>query len=245
MAKRLKKYSLLLFLLLMCSGAMSQKGITTFGIVLRPSFPNKFFRTGPKDFSDKKIQYSIVQQSGFSFGGSIRKGYSKYLSLEAGIIYTKRNYHLSLTDTGFTGKGEYSIVGYEIPLMALANIQLGQQIWMNAGLGPGFEYYPSDIYTDDNYYRHYGAREHSFNGALNASMGIEWRTRKSGILYLGFIYHRNFGAIYTSIIEYYPTRDFSDLYTSIGRTKLEGDYFGIDLKYFFHEDPEKRKKKSK
>ena len=119
-----------------------------FGIVLRPSFPNKFFRTGPKDFSDKNIQYSVLQKSGFSFGGSIRKGFSKTLSAETGIIYTKRNYHLSLTDCSFTGKGEYSIIGYEIPLMALANMQRGQQICMNKGIGHGVEYYQSDIYTD-------------------------------------------------------------------------------------------------
>lgn len=245
MQRLLSAFLLLLSISIFCQEAIAQKGITTFGILLRPGFPNEFFRTGPKDFSDKDIQYSVVQQSGFSFGGSIRKGYSKTLTMEAGIIYTKRNYHLSITDTSFTGKGDYSIIGYEIPLMALVNIQLGQQIWMNAGLGPGVEYYPSDIYTDDDYYRHYSARDHSFNSAINASMGIEWRTRKSGILYLGFIYHRNFSSIYTSVVEYYPTRDFSDRYTSIGRTKLEGDYFGVDLKYFFHEDPEKKQKKKK
>lgn len=237
---------LLLFLFIFLNlGVSAQKGITTFGIVLRPSFPNKFFRTGPKDFSADSIQYSIVQKSGFSFGGMIRKGFTKNLSAETGIIYTKRNYDLTLTDTTFSGNGNYSIIGYEIPLMALANIQLGQEIWMNAGLGPGFEYYPSDIYTEDDFYRHYGVREKYFNFAVNASMGIEWRTRKSGIVYLGFIYHRNFGAIYTSVVEYYPSRDFSIPFTSIGRATLEGDYFGIDLKYFFHEDPEKKKRKKK
>ena len=235
--------SVFLFLLLFIQDATAQKGTTTFGIVLRPSFPSKFFRTGPIDFSADSINYSIVQRSGFSFGGLIRKGFSKTLSAETGIIYTKRNYDITLKDSSFTGSGNYSIVGYEIPLTALANIQLGQELWMNAGLGPGFEYYPSDIYTEQDYYRHYGAREHYFNLAINASMGIEYRTKNSGIIYLGFNYHRNFGAIYTSVIEYYPSRDFSIPFTSIGRTELQGDYFGIDLKYFFHENPEKRKKK--
>lgn len=237
--------TLLLFFQLFTVGQYvhAQDKITTFGVFLRPSFPNQFFRTGPIDFSDSNIDYSIVQQSGISFGGIIRKGFTKRLSFETGIVYTKRNYDLTLTDTTFTGRGEYSIIGYEIPLTALVFIQLGQQLWMNVGLGPGIEFYPSDIYSDDDFYAHYGAREQTFNGALNASLGFEFRTKKSGYFYLGFNYHRSFSPIYTSVVEYYPSRDFSIPYTSIGRTQLQGDYFGIDFRYFFHEDPEKKKKK--
>lgn len=69
----------------------AQKNITTFGVLIRPVFPNEFFRTGPIDFSDKGINYSIVQQSGMSFGGIIRRGITNRLSLETGITYTKRN----------------------------------------------------------------------------------------------------------------------------------------------------------
>lgn len=246
-AKTMKKKHLSFLLFLMCCipgfSVFAQNKITTFGMFLRPSFPNQFFRTGPIDFSDRGIDYSIVQQSGISFGGIIRKGFTKRLSFETGIVYTKRNYNLTLTDSTFTGKGEYSIIGYEIPLTALVFIQLGEQLWMNVGLGPGVEFYPSDIYTDDSFYAHYGAREQTFNGAINASLGFELRTKKSGYFYLGFNYHRSFSPIYTSVVEYYPSRDFSIPYTSIGRTQLQGDYFGIDLRYFFHEDPEKKKKK--
>lgn len=221
----------------------AQKNITTFGVLVRPVFPNEFFRTGPIDFSDKDINYSIVQQSGMSFGGIIRRGITNRLSLETGITYTKRNYNLSLSDTSFTGTGDYSIIGYEIPLSSLVFIQLGEQLWMNGGLGASVEFFPSDVYTEDTYYAHYGARNQVFNGAIHAMLGTEWRTKKSGYFYLGFNYHRSFSAIFTSVIEYYPSRDFSIPYTSIGRATLQGDYFGIDFKYFFHEDPEKKKKK--
>lgn len=243
----LQKFSFIFWsLCLICapvSESRAQDKITTFGVFVRPSFPNQFFRTGPIDFSDRGINYSLVQQSGMSFGGIIRKGITKRLSFETGIVYTKRNYDLTLTDSSFTGGGNYSIIGYEIPLTALVFIQLGQQLWMNVGLGPGVEFYPSDIYTDDSFYRHFGAREQTFNGALNALLGFEWRTKKSGYVYLGINYHRSFSPIYTSVIEYYPSRDFADRYTSLGRAQLQGDYFGIDFRYFFHEDKEKKKKK--
>lgn len=240
---RFKIISSLLIILLSSLTGEAQKGITTFGFCVRPSFPSRFFRTGPIDFSDSTINYSIVQQSGLSFGGLVRHGITNRLSLETGIIYTKRNYDLSLRDTTFTGRGNFSIVGYEVPVSFLVFIQLDPRFWMDVGLGGSVDIYPSDVYTDDAYYAHYGAREQKVNGGVSANLGFEWRTKSYGYFYLGFIYHRAFSPIYTSIVEYYPDRDFSKPYTSIGRTQLQGDYFGIDLKYFFHEDPEKKQKK--
>jgi hypothetical protein len=64
-----------LFSLLLFFEATAQQGVTTFGVCLRPSFPNSFLRTGPKNFSDSAITYSIVQQSGISFGGLVRHGF--------------------------------------------------------------------------------------------------------------------------------------------------------------------------
>lgn len=223
--------------------ASAQEGITTFGVCLRPSFPNKFFRTGPKDFSDKNIDYSIVQQSGISFGGLVRHGFTKRLSMETGIIYTKRNYDLTLTDTTFKGGGGFSIIGYEVPVTALVYIQLDEKLWMDAGLGALLNIFPSDVATFKDFYSHYSARRQKVSAGVMANLGIEYRTAKSGYFYLGFVYHRALQTLYDTLIEYYPDRDFTKPYSSIGRTQLEGDYFGIDVKYFFHEDKEKKKKK--
>ncbi len=236
--------SLLLSLsLLICSLAKAQQGVTTFGICLRPSFPNQLLRTGPINFSDSTIAYSIVQQSGISFGGLVRHGFTKRLSMETGIIYTKRNYDLSLTDTTFTGRGGFSIIGYEVPVMALVYIQLDEQLWMDAGLGGCINIFPSDVATFGDFYSHYSARRQKVSPGVIASIGVEYRTKKSGYFYLGFTYHRAMQTLYDSLIEYYPDRDFTKPFSSIGKAQLEGDYFGVDLKYFFHEDPAKKKKK--
>ncbi|MBK9401599.1 MAG: hypothetical protein IPN36_12300 [Bacteroidetes bacterium] len=233
-----------LFIVLLFFEATAQQGVTTFGVCLRPSFPNSFLRTGPKNFSDSAITYSIVQQSGISFGGLVRHGFTKRLSMETGIIYTKRNYDLTLTDTTFTGGGGFSIIGYEIPVTALVFIQLDEKLWMDAALGAQMNIFPSDVATFKDFYSHYSARRQKVSAGVIANLGVEYRTAKSGYFYVGFVYHRALQTLYDTLIEYYPDRDFTKPFSSIGRTSLEGDYFGIDVKYFFHEDPAKKKKKA-
>lgn len=225
----------------------AQKGITTFGFVVRPGFPNKFLRTGPIEFEDRSkadtpMVYSVVQQSGISFGGIVRHGITQRLSLETGIVYTKRNYNLSLSDSvrAFTGNDEYSIIGYEIPLSALVFIQLDKRLWMDVGLGGHLNIFPSDVTTFQDFYQQYSVRKQKLNAGVMAHLGVEYRTEKSGYIYAGFIYLRALSSIYETVVEYYPTRDFTVPYSSQGRTDLQGDYFGVDLKYFFHENPEKK-----
>jgi len=221
----------------------AQKAQTLFGAGIRAGFPSKYFRTGPILFSDKDINYSIIQQSGISYGGYIRHGITNRLSMETGITYTKRNYEVNLTDTTFTGQDGFSIVGYEIPLNVLVNIQLGPQFWMNAGMGGAVDIFPSDVATFDNFYVQYSARRQKVNAGVTATLGMEVRNKSTGIIYLGFLYHRAVSPIYRTLVEYYPNRDFTTPPYSTGRTSLEGDYFGVDLKYFFpSKDPLKKSK---
>lgn len=235
-------FTLLFLFLARC--LFAQDGVTTFGFSYKPIFPSSYFRTGPQDFSDNNIDFTIAQRSGFTFGGLIRHGISNRISIESGLIYTKRNFDLSITDTTFTGKSDFKIIGYEVPLNTLVFIQLGQQFWMNANLGINLDLFPSDIYTDDNYYRHYSARRHTANGGLNAGLGWEYRTRKSGYIYLGAAYHRMFSSMYMSLVEYYPTRSLAVPPSAIGKTDLQGDYFTFDIRYYFQEAPVKKKGKT-
>ncbi|CAN5631088.1 hypothetical protein BH11BAC2_BH11BAC2_13620 [soil metagenome] len=224
----------------------AQKGVTTFGICIKPIIPSTYFRTGTKNYADNGIQYSISQKTGFSAGGLIRAGISKTFSFETGIMFAKRNYDLSITDTSFVGKSSFKVIAYEIPLNAIATIQLDEKFFMSSALGLSLDILPSDIYTadpNDKYFRQYSARNQKFNAALNANLGAEYRTKKSGILYAGFSYHRSFSGLFTTIIEYYPNRNYDQVPYSKVVTELQGDYFTIDFRYYFHEDPLKKKKK--
>jgi hypothetical protein len=74
-----------------------------------------------------------------------------------------------------------------------------------------------------------------------ANHGYELRTEKKGIFYLGASYHRPFTFIYKSFMFYRKPNE-----TISGILDLSGNYFTIDFRYFFHEDPisKGRKKKS-
>jgi hypothetical protein len=236
---------ILLLMLFAWDTSLAQKNVTTFGLVVRPGFPNQFLGAKPLEFSDSTTFHKIDQNSGISFGGLVRHGITNRLSLETGIIYTKRNYQMSITDTTFTGKSDFSIIGYEIPVSALVFIQLDEKLWMDVGLGANLNIFPSDVTTYRDYFIQFSARKQKVNGGVMGHLGVEYRTKKSGYFYLGFVYLRSLGDIYQTLVEYYPERDFDKLPTTTGRTFLGGDYLGIDFKYFFHEDPEKREKRKK
>ncbi len=232
-------------LIMGCISSYAQKNVTTFGLMVRPGFPNQFLGASADEFNDSTIFYKINQNSGISFGALVRHGITNRLSLETGIIYTKRNYDMSITDSSFTGKSNFSIIGYEIPLSALVFIQLDEKLWMDAGLGANLNIFPSDVTTYQDYFIQFSARKQKINGGVMGHLGVEYRTAKSGYFYFGLVYLRSLSTIYNTLVEYYPERDFDKLPAATGRTTLGGDYFGIDFKYFFHEDPEKRVKRKK
>ncbi len=242
----MRRYILIALLLgLFAKQGFSQVSKSNFGFCIRPIFPSDFFRTGPINFTDSAIQYTIKQQSGFSGGALVRRAINKRLTLETGILFVKRNYKLNIQDTTFNGESNFKIIGYEIPLSALIFIQLGKQFYMSSALGASLDIFPSDISTygiKDKYYLTYSARTQKANTGVIANLGAEYRTKKSGILYFGFNYHRSISSIYTTAIEYYPTRNFQVLPTSKAKAKLQGDYFAIDIRYYFNDDNKKKTK---
>ncbi len=240
----LKTLCFLSFLILLSTGAANaQEKVITAGIQFKPIFSSKFFNTGSVDAASQNVQFSITPESGYCIGMVIRKGITNTISLESGINYVKRNFSLDITDSdsAFKTNSEFGMVGYEIPVQGLVFIQLSDQIYMDVALGVSLDFYPSDLSTRGDNYLHYSARHSWFSPALLANLGWEYRTEKSGYFYLGASYHRPFSITYTSIIQYqnrekpYPE----------GRMDLQGNYLTIDLRYFFHSDPERRKKKKK
>ena len=240
-----KRYYLLcsaLVLLTFSTDVFSQKNVTTFGFVVKPVFPSNYFRTGPKTFEVNNVDFTISQQSGFSAGGIVRHGITKSLSFETGINFVKRLYDLKITDSTFTGKSNFKIVGYEIPIQALVFIQLSKDIWMNAALGPSIDIYPSDIKTFSYYFVNISKRNSQisvFNTGIIANVGFEWRTKKAGYIYFGSCYHRSFKNIYNSTIGYIRDPKALTPYAQ-GSTGLSGDYLTFDIRYYFHEAPDNK-----
>jgi hypothetical protein len=236
----LRTIFLFFFLVLFSSSVLSQDNVLTAGIQFKPIFSNKFFKTGPQTLpGDSGTSFTIKPGSGFCAGMIVRYGITNSVSLETGINYVKRKYDLTIQDsTLFTGNSDYHIIGYEIPLSGLVFIQLGEKVFMDASMGFSFDFFPSDIQSDDDYFKQLGQRKSWMGTSVIANLGWEYRTEKSGYFYVGASYHRPFNDIYYSTVAYYRN---GDDYTSGQQFLLSGNYLTIDFRYFFHEDPLKKK----
>jgi hypothetical protein len=217
---------------------LSQENIFTAGFQYKPIFSSEFFSTGTKTISQNGIDFSVSQKSGFSAGMILRRGFTKRFSFETGINYTKRNFSLSITDTSFTGKSRFTIIGYEIPVQGMIFLQLAKHIFMNTAFGLSLDMYPSNIATADSYFKHNSNRHSLFQYSLLANLGYEYRTEKRGFFYVGASYHLPFTYFYLSTFNYLPKQE-------IAKMKLRGNYLTVDFRYYFHEEPLKPKKKKK
>ncbi|MBL0341706.1 MAG: hypothetical protein IPP71_12645 [Bacteroidetes bacterium] len=230
---------ILCLVLIPYTALLAQEKVITAGFQFKPIFSSQFFSAGPETSSASGIDFKISPKSGYCLGMVIRKGITNTVSFETGINYVKRNFELNIKDTTFSGTSEFSVVGYEIPVLGLIFIQLSDRIFMDVALGFSLDFYPSDIRTYDTYYEHYSARDSWFSPAVLGNLGWEYRTEKSGYFYLGASYHRPFN------ITYYSFVGSPDLQPGSPQTRLElqGNYLTLDFRYFFHSDPQKRKKK--
>ncbi|TAH41300.1 MAG: hypothetical protein EYC69_08415 [Bacteroidetes bacterium] len=235
-----KKIFLLSALLCVSLATHAQRNVTTVGLQLKPIFPLDFLGTGATSSLDLDVKFTVGLKSGFAGGMVIRRGISDLLSIESGINYVKRKYDLQIQDKDFEHNASFRIIGYEIPLSLLVFIQLSDKLYMNASMGGSLDMFASAVQIYDTVFNQVSLRNRVMQGAVIANLGWEWRTEKSGYIYIGASYHRPFNFIYLSRTQYYATDP--DAGASI---ELLGNYLTLDLRYFFHEDPEKKKTRKK
>jgi len=225
--------------MLLSSMVWAQKDITTVGFQIKPTFTSSFIGTGPQTISDSSFTYSIKPGSGYVAGMIIRKGYTPSLSIEFGLNYAVRNTSISASNGTVTAENKLRIVGYEIPFSQLIFIRLSNNIYMNAGAGACLNIFPSDVFKRDSTSTTYGSRSMLFNPSLLANIGFEFRTYESGYFYLGASLNRPFSEIYQFKFNYLN----QGILQNAAYGNLNGAYIALDFKYFFHEDPEKKKKR--
>ncbi len=231
-------FMIAIFFIAKYDASFAQENIFTAGFQYRPIFINSFFNKDATTTLASGLDFNISQKRGYSAGMILRRGFTKQLSIETGINYTRRNFDLTITDTTFIGKSDFGIIGYEIPIQGMVFLRIAEKIYMNTSLGLSMDMYASNISTKDTYFRHFSKRNSIFQFAALANLGFEWRTEKSGYFYLGSSYHLPFSFFYSSSIMYEPSKE-------IGRLKLSGTFLTLDFRYYFHEEPLKPKKKKK
>jgi hypothetical protein len=227
---------------LLLNGLKAQERVTTFGLQIKPIIPSSLFNTGEQLLDQNNVFFSVKPKLGYSFGMVIRKGMTKSLSLETGINYLKRGYDLTIDDQDlkFTDQSNFSLVNYEVPVSLLVYVKLSREVFMNVSGGVSMDIYPSDLFTYSENFQNDVIVRNWIQTSLIANLGWEYRTEESGYFYLGGSYHRPFSSIAKEIVWYNGNgRDERPIF------ELIGNYVTIDFRYFFHEDPEKKKRKVK
>lgn len=241
---------LLLFFLAMAFSVTGQIDVTTFGVQFKPIIPSRFFNAGIEEVNGDQYQLTKTPRLGYNFGMVIRKGFTDLFSAELGINYTRRRFDLQVQDISESIDEQLSFIytAYEIPLQGLLYVQLGEEIWMNAAAGFSVDMYPSDLFGATSVRRDatiYDIEQRTLRSnwvqiALIANYGFEWRTKEDGIFYLGASYHRPFNDMAITRVTYKI-----DNVPFVEEVSLNGNYLTLDLRYFFHEDPERRRKVKK
>jgi hypothetical protein len=169
----------------------------------------------------------------------VRTGLGKSVSLETGIDQITRRYDFSLTNdtNGYSGSGQLRFVGYEVPVTCLVYIRLGERAWMNNALGLSIDMYPGDAVENIDEAQAYFFRRNWAQIGVLANIGVEYRTRNAGYFYIGGTFHRPFGDMAQADISW---ADPYQGYREYRMTAfLSGSYLTLDLRYYFHEDPER------
>lgn len=193
------------------------------------------------DFELPNVRGSLDLIGGLAFGMVVRTGLTKSISLETGINQIVRRYDFALANdtNGYTDAAKLRYLGYEVPLLLMVYIRLGENTWMNNALGVSVDMYPSDAQRVVEYGQVYLFRRNWAQVGVVGNIGVEYRTYRSGIFYLGATYHRPFNDMAQADVTWFD-RNFRP-YTKT--QLLDGSYLTVDLRYFFHEDPAKAARK--
>lgn len=234
----MQKIIFILFLL-SCSVSFTQNNNlpTFFGIQVRPLFPTSAGGQELSSLTQSNYQVNISQNTGYSFGGIVRKGITKLIAFETGINYIQRNYsiNMSLTDTNVNASHTWSHVNYEIPLNALIYIQLSSKTFMNSSLGGTIRFSPTDIKKivqtgGIHSFESYGLYKSKIAFSINGNVGFEYRTNKKGFYYLG----ASISVPLTPIMDYFSIHSIqSNTNKTLVEGEIQGRYISLDLRYFF------------
>ena len=209
-----------------------------FGLQVRPLFPSNAGGKQITKLTGNDFDFEMQQTVGYSFGGIIRRGITPLIFFESGINYTQRNYNLknSLLDESLTTNDNWSFITYDIPLNALVFIKLSRQYYMNTSLGGALRFSPSSIRKitetgTEHSFRNYGTYTNKVGFNLNANVGFEYRTDKSGSFYLGGSICIPLGGV-MDVYSFHKIQQFTTE-TYVTGTDA-GRYMSIDLRYFFY-----------
>ncbi len=215
---------------------------TYFGIEFSPVFPTSFI--GEKTLTLNQptndpfnLSTTITQKMGFSIGGTVRTSFTKFIAIETGINYTKRNFDISMSlpDSNISANTTLGFIQYSLPINALFYIKLDEKWYMDASLGFGINFSPTSVGKTTqpqkkHVFDHLGYLEKKIGFDLNANLGFEFRTEKKGFFYLGGSARIPFQPLFHLYMQYtYETSATQKVIDG----NVDGSFLAIQFKYFF------------
>lgn len=206
-----------------------------FGFQFNTVFPTRFIGEPILEVEDQAFYTRLSQKTGFSFGGTVRAGVTQLIAIETGINFTQRNFDLysEKKDSLVSISDELTFIEYSVPINALFYIRLADKWFMNASLGGMVTFKPTDIGVlnmpgGPHSFRHTGLVRRKLGFDVNANIGFEFRTEKSGFFYLGG----------SGRVPFVPLFDLICDYTYQGNNirvigEVDGSFLALDIKYFF------------
>lgn len=238
---KIKKHTITLLLLLFQFQLIGQKGVVKFGFQYKPILPVEFFNVSDLNLTNTDFSSTIQQQLGHNVGGIIRWSPLDRISIESGLNYVRRNFKFStsVNSSNAHSEGEFGIVGYEIPIKGMVFVQLNQESFVSVSSGIATSWIASDVaaVTEDNKFYQVTYTK-KMNLSFIANVGYEYRTEKSGMLYIGASLNTPFDGIGIIDVMY----DEFNIPNQKLTGELLGNYLTIDLRYYFHEEKKKLKK---
>lgn len=212
-----------------------------FGFQIKPIFPTQFIGESELTLQKDNFITTISQRPGYSFGATVRVGLTELLSLETGISFVRRNFHIDMAvpDSAVAASNSLEFINYDIPVNGLIYVKLSEQWYMNASLGVSLNFKPTHVIVTTqpsglHMFSHLGYVPSRLSFGLNANFGFEFRTEKKGFFYLG-------GSAFVpfdNLFDFYAEYKYQGIYTE-AYGKVDGSYLTLDFKYFF---PNIRKK---
>lgn len=207
-----------------------------FGVQVKPLIPIGLVGDRPFDMSENGFKTTISPLVGYSYGGLVRIGITDLLAIETGLNYIRRNYKASYSvpDSNVYAQDELGYVSFEMPVNFLVYIKLGNQMYMNVGIGASGNFNASNIKSQINpegkhIFIFEGRRTNYFDFNANADVGFEYRTPKSGTFYLGMSGRVPFSPTLAIATEYQHGTN-----KEVAFGIVEGSTFSLNFKYFFH-----------
>lgn len=227
------------FLFILCLGqvfAQNDKSSNAyFGIQYKPLMAANFIGKSTMTLKDSSFESTFNQNLGYSLGGIVRVQLGKNIAIETGINQVKRNYTVSYAslDSNKTATKSLSFMSFDIPVNALFFVKMSEKFYLNTSMGPSIVFNPSNVasqvaYNKYTLFKAEGRRKSTFSAELNANIGFEYRTKKSGFFYIGSSARIPFTSIF-NVATMYETNGTKHIqYGSIN-----GTYLSLDFRYFF------------